>query len=265
MVIFDPQNVVPLVDGKPSTPLSTSFSVLDQKAAKAAEIRDKYRAPGETELEKLESTNKDVSQSTLIQKRRQGQIVASEHPRADEVKDPPPGSPPRPPQESSIESDPPSPAANLLDKAKKAIQVFPRLFTDRFAPIREFENKVSKLQGKLIDINSSPYIGARMYAGRFGIVEGSFRDLYTALQPVRKQRADFTRYVLAQRTAERAARGVENPLGVTQDTAEKALQELKAKVGDKAFQTFQQVGNGMQNWAVKAILHSVTNLLKCLE
>ncbi|RJR15658.1 hypothetical protein C4579_01740 [Candidatus Microgenomates bacterium] len=271
MVIFDPQNVVPLVDGKPSTPLSTSFSVLDQKAAKAAEIRDKYRVPGETELEKLESTNKDVSQSTLIQKRRQGQIVASEQPRADEVKDPPPGSPPRPPQETSIESDPPppdgsalsqidamvgklSPAANLLDKAKKAIQVFPRLFTNRFAPIREFENKVSKLQGKPIDINSSPYIGARMYAGRFGIVEGSFRDLYTALQPVRKLRADFTRYVLAQRTVERAVRGVENPLGVTQDTAEKALQELKAKVGDKAFQTFQQVGNGMQNWAVKAIL-----------
>lgn len=271
MVIFDPQNVVPIVDGKPSIPLTTSFSVLDQKAAKAAEIRDKYRVPGETELEKLERTNKDVSQTTLIQKRRQGQIVAPDQPRADEVKDPPPGSPPRPPQETPIGSDSPppegsalsqidamvgklSPAANLLDKAKKAIQVFPRLFTDRFAPIREFENKVSKLQGKPIDINSSPYVGARMYAGRFGIVEGSFRDLYTALQPVRKLRADFTRYVLAQRTAERAARGIENPLEVTQETAEKALQELKAKVGDKTFKTFEQVGNGMQNWAVKAIL-----------
>lgn len=271
MVIFDPQNVVPIVDGKPSIPLTTSFSVLDQKAAKAAEIREKYRVPGETELEKLERTNKDVSQTTLIQKRRQGQIVAPDQPRADEAKDPPPGSPPRPPQETPIGSDSPppegsalsqidamvgklSPAANLLDKAKKAIQVFPRLFTDRFAPIREFENKVSKLQGKPIDINSSPYVGARMYAGRFGIVEGSFRDLYTALQPVRKLRADFTRYVLAQRTAERAARGIENPLEVTQETAEKALQELKAKVGDKTFKMFEQVGNGMQNWAVKAIL-----------
>jgi len=238
------------------------LSSQEKVAVKAAEIRDKYKKPEEIELEQAEQAldANEVLNAPTFKERQSGNVV-----------DLPPGEPPRPPQETPIESDPPppdgsalsqidamvgklSPAANLLDKAKKAIQVFPRLFTDRFAPIREFENKVSKLQGKPIDIDSSPYVGARMYAGRFGIVEGNFRDLYTALQPVRKLRADFTRYVLAQRTAERAARGVENPLEVTQETAEKALQELKAKVGDKTFQTFQQVGNGMQNWAVKAIL-----------
>ncbi len=279
MVIFDPKNVIPVIDGKPAIPLTNYFTSLDQKAVKASEIREKYRKPEEIELEQAEraSDPKEVSDSPTYQARQSGEIIAPETQRSDELKSPPPGNPPRPPQETPIGSDSPSPngsalsqidamvgklspAANLLDKAKKAIQVFPRLFTDRFAPIREFENKISKLQGKPIDINSSPYVGARMYAGRFGIVEGSFRDLYTALQPVRKMRADFTRYVLAQRTSERAARGIENPLEVSQDTAEKALQELKSKVGDKTFQVFQQTGNSMQNWAVKAILEPMRDV-----
>ena len=255
------------------------LSTQEKTAAKASEIKDKYRRPEEIELEQAERAPdpKEVSNEPIFQERRSGSVVAPDTQRADELVSVPTGTPPRPPQETSIGSDdlPPdgsalrqidamvgklSPAANLLDKAKKAIEVFPRLFTDRFAPIREFENKVSKLQGKPIDINSSPYVGARMYAGRFGIVEGNFRDLYGILQPVRKMRADFTRYVLAQRTSERAARGIENPLGLTQHTAEEALTELKNKVGEKSFQTFQQVGNGMQNWAIQAILEPMRDV-----
>lgn len=255
------------------------LSKQQKTAVQASEIKDKYRRSEEIALEQAEraSDPKEVSNEPIFQERRSGSILAPETQRADELVSVPLGTPPRPPQETSIGSDdsPPdgsalkqidamvgklSPAANLLDKAKKAIEVFPRLFTDRFAPIREFENKVSKLQGKPIDINSSPYVGARMYAGRFGIVEGNFRDLYALLQPVRKMRADFTRYILAQRTSERAARGIENPLGVTQHTAEEALKELKTKVGDKSFQTFQQVGNGMQNWAIQSILEPMRDV-----
>ncbi len=253
--------------------LMEKLSKEEKVAVKAAEVREKYTKPEEIELRQAEQAKdpSEVQNSPVFKERQDGSVIAPESPRADELKEPPAGSPPRPPQETSIDSDdlPPEDSAlrkidamvgklsttqNLLDKVKKAIQVFPRLFTDRFAPIKEFEDKVSKLEGKSIDIDSSAYVGARMYAGRFGIVEGNFKDLYKALQPVRKMRADFTRYLLAQRTSERAARGIENPLGVGQDTAEKALEELKNKVGQKSFRTLEQVGNSVQNWAVKAIL-----------
>ena len=245
----------------------------EDKAVKAAEIRDKYKTPEEKELDDVEKIPSigDILQSQSFQDRLQGKVVAPSTLRTDQLREPPPGKPPRPPQEVSLDNAPPSPEGSALDaidkmvgkistaksilgNVKEAIQSFPRMFTDRFAPIKQFENQITKLQGQPINIDSSPYVAARMYAGRFGIVEGSFKDLYNILQPVRKLRADFTRYVLAERAIERAERGFDNPNGVTQETAEQALVELKDKVGDTAFKAFEQVGQGIQNWSIKSIL-----------
>lgn len=248
------------------------FSSMEQKAAKAEEIRMKYR-PGEQELldaERIESVG-EIMQNTNFTERIAKKINAPNTPRADELKDAPPGKPPRPPEESTLfDSDPPpdgsalgaidamvgkkSVVKNVGQMLTGVVKSFPRLFTDRFAAIRKFENDVSKLQGQPIDINSSPYVAARMYAGRFGIVEGSFRDLQKIIDPVRKLRPDFTRFVLAQRAIERAERGFQNPAGVTQETAERALMELKVKVGEKAFKQFEQAGQNIQDWSINAIL-----------
>ena len=256
-----------------SAQLKTNLSLQEQKAVKAAEIRDKYITPEEKELadaEKIPSIG-DILQSQTFQDRLQGKVTAPTTPRADQLRELPPGKPPRPPQEVSLDGAPPSPEGSALDEIdkmvgkistaksilgniKNAIETFPRMFTDRFAPIKNFEDQITKLQGQPINIDSSPYVAARMYAGRFGIVEGNFKDLYNILQPVRKLRADFTRFVLSERAIERAERGFDNPNGVTKETAEQALVELKDKVGDKAFKAFEQVGQGIQNWSIKSIL-----------
>lgn len=265
-----PSKVVP--EQQTSAP-SAQLKPQEEKAVKAAKIRDKYMTPEEKELadaEKIPSIG-DILQSQAFQDRLQGKVVAPTTPRADQLREPPPGKAPRPPQEVALNDASPSPEESALDEidkmvgkistaksilgnVKDAIQSFPRMFTDRFAPIKQFEDQITKLQGQPINIDSSPYIAARMYAGRFGIVEQSFKDLYNILQPVRKLRADFTRYVLSERAIERAERGFDNPNGVTQETAEQALVELKDKVGDKAFKAFEQVGQGIQNWSIKSIL-----------
>ncbi|PIR56882.1 MAG: hypothetical protein COU72_03865, partial [Parcubacteria group bacterium CG10_big_fil_rev_8_21_14_0_10_41_35] len=119
------------------------LSTQEKTAAKASEIKDKYRRPEEIELEQAERAPdpKEVSNEPIFQERRSGNVIAPDTQRADELVSAPPGTPPRPPQETSIGSDdlPPdgsalrqidamvgklSPAANLLDKAKKAIEVF---------------------------------------------------------------------------------------------------------------------------------------------
>lgn len=267
----------PVIEEKIAAP-SAKLKPQEDKAVKASDIRDKYKTPEEKELDDIEKIPSvgDILQSQTFQDRLLGKVTAPNSPRADQLREPPPGTPPRPPQEIALGDAPPSPEGSALDaidkmvgkistattvlgNVKNAIQSFPRMFTDRFAPIKQFEDKITKLQGQPINIDSSPYIAARMYAGRFGIVEGNFKDLYNILQPVRKIRADFTRYVLAERAIERAERGFDNPNGVTQETAEQALLELQEKVGEKAFKVFEQVGQGIQNWSIKSILQPMTD------
>ncbi|KKQ82788.1 MAG: 4'-phosphopantetheinyl transferase, partial [Candidatus Daviesbacteria bacterium GW2011_GWF2_38_7] len=257
--------------------ITDKFTPAEQKAARAEEIRLKYR-PEEKELldvERIPSIG-EIMRSTKFKDRISGKVTAPDTPRADELKDAPSGQPPRSPEETPLSGSTPPPEGSALSAidamvGKKsavrnigemitgAIRSFPRLFTDRFAAIRKFEDDVSKLQGQPIDINSSPYVAARMYAGRFGIVEGSFRDLQKILESVRKLRPDFTRFVLAQRAIERGERGFQNPAGVTQETAKQALEELRAKVGEKVYQQFEQAGQNIQDWSINTILKPMKN------
>lgn len=252
--------------------IAQQFTAQEQKAAKAEEIRLKYR-PEEKELldaERVPSVG-EILKSKKFQDRIKGKVKAPTQMRMDEVKSAPPGSPPRPPKEEPISQAPPPPEGSGLEAIDKMVGKvgapqkfgewlkgikpwFSRNFTDRFAPMKAFEDKVSKLQGQPIDINSSPYVAARLYAGRFGTIEAAFRDLQRVIIPVRKFRADFTRYVLAQRAIERAERGFDNPAGVTKEQAELALVELKAKVGDKVYKQFEQAGQAIQNWSIREIL-----------
>jgi len=142
----------------------------------------------------------------------------------------------------------------LLDWVKQAPKKFTEAFSDRFAPMKKFEDDLSKMAGQPIDINSSPYIGARMYAGRMGTVEVELQNLQKIVQPLAKSRADFTRYVLAKRASERASRGFANPAGVTEEQALQAINELKIKVGDAAFKQFENAEQAIQTWADQAIL-----------
>ncbi len=142
----------------------------------------------------------------------------------------------------------------LLDWVKQVPKKFTEAFSDRFAPMKRFEGELSKMAGQPIDINSSPYIGARMYAGRMGTVEVELQNLQKIVQPLAKSRADFTRYVLAKRASERASRGFANPAGVTEEQALQAINELKTKVGDAVFKQFENAEQAIQTWADQAIL-----------
>jgi len=178
---------------------------------------------------------------------------------------------PKPPVEIPLAQAPPPPEGSgieaidkmvgktgkikgILEKAKETPKSFAKLFTDRFSGMKNFENNISKLAGKSIDINSSPYVAARNYAGRVGTIEMNLRDLQKILNPLRKHRADFTRFVLSKRAAERAARGFENPAGVTQEQATKALAEIEVKVGNTTYKAFEAAEKAIQEWADKAIL-----------
>ncbi len=199
-----------------------------------------------------------------------GKKVAPPKPRADELVPPPP-TPPRVPTEVPLSGVPDSPKGsaleaidgmvgktstpkNLLEWIKGAPKKFTEAFSDRFAPIKRFEEMVSDMAGKPIDINSSAYTAARMYAGRMGTVESFLNDLQKVISPLRKERADFTRFVLSRRALERAERGFANPAGVTADTAKQAMDELKTKVGPGIFKQFESAEQAIQKWADEAIL-----------
>lgn len=249
------------------------FTKKETRAARADAIRQEHKPTEEKILDKVEGMSSvgEIMKSKRFQKRLQGKEKASRQMRLDEAKTPPPGQPPRPPQETQVEESPPSPKGSALEQidamvgkqnkkngikefVKNAPGKFNRMFTDRFIALKKFEKDISKLQGEPIDIDSSPYIAARLYAGRFGTVEANFHDLQKIIAPLRKNRADFTRYLLAQRAIERGERGFDNPAGVTKETAETALVELKVKVGEKTYKQFEQIGQGIQNWSIKSIL-----------
>ncbi|QLG69748.1 MAG: Lytic transglycosylase, catalytic [Candidatus Woesebacteria bacterium] len=252
--------------------IAQQFSTQEQKAAKAEQIRLKYR-PEEKELldaERVPSVG-EILKSKKFKDRIAGKVKASKEMRADELTTTPSRNPPRPPKEEPLSQAPPPPEGSGLEAIDKMVgkigapqkmtewfkglkPKFSRNFTDRFAAMKTFEENLSKAAGKPIDINSSPYVGMRLYAGRFGTIEAAFRNLQKIVTPVRKFRPDFTRYVLAQRAIERADRGFDNPAGVTKDQAEQALVELKPKVGDKVFKQFEQVGQAIQNWSIREIL-----------
>jgi len=216
----------------------------------------------ETELEAINAKGQPVEKA--------GKKKALANPRADQLKTPPP-TPPRIPEEIPLADAPKPPEGSALSaidkmlgetsKPKKVIdwlkqlpKKFTEAFSDRFAPMKRFEDELAKMAGQPIDINSSPYVAARMYAGRMGTVEAELNDLQKILNPLRKERADFTRYVLAKRATERASRGFANPAGVTEQQALQAINELKTKLGDAVFRQFESAEQAIQTWAEQAIL-----------
>lgn len=216
----------------------------------------------EAELESINAKGQAVEKA--------GKKKALAAPRADQLKEPP-ATPPRVPEEIPLANAPKPPegsalsaidkmvgekgaAGKIIDWFKQAPKKFTEAFSDRFAPMKRFEDELSKMAGQPIDINSSPYVAARMYAGRMGTVEAELQNLQKIVQPLAKDRADFTRYVLAKRAAERGSRGFANPGGVTEEQAIKAISELKTKVGDAVFRQFENAETAIQTWADQAIL-----------
>jgi len=231
-------------------------------AERAEQIRMKHRP----KVKELEEINKKA-----IPVRKAGKEIAPKQMRLDEAKPAPPGKPPKPPEEIPLAQAPPPPEGSGLEAIDKMVgkpsrprrlwewlkgvpKGFTKLFTDRFSAMKRFEDDISKLAGKPIDINSSSYVAARNYAGRIGTVEMNLRDLQNILSPLRKHRADFTRFTLSKRAMERASRGFKNPAGVTEEQAKRALGEIRAKVGKTTYKAFENTEKAIQDWADKAIL-----------
>lgn len=247
--------------------ISNAIKKLDSEIGKATK--------GETGIAKAPKTKTAEAELEAINKKGQpvekaGKKKALATLRADQLKEPP-ATPPRVPEEISLANAPKPPegsalsaidkmvgekgtAGKIIDWFKQAPKKFTEAFSDRFAPMKRFEDELSKMAGQPIDINSSPYVAARMYAGRMGTVEAELQGLQKIVQPLAKDRADFTRYVLAKRAAERGSRGFANPGGVTEEQALKAINELKTKVGDAVFRQFENAETAIQTWADQAIL-----------
>lgn len=257
--IFGDENIANAVkksNSQISEALKTEKEIIEVPKIKTAE----------SEIEAINNKNQ------FVEKASEKESLAN--PEPNQTKEPPkepPIPPPDPPPEfiSNGESNLPagsgieaidkmlgetSKPKKLLDWIKQAPKKFTEAFSDRFAPMKRFEDELSKMAGQPIDINSSPYVRARMYAGRMGTVEAELQDLQKIVQPFAKNRADFTRYVLAKRASERASRGFANPAGVTEEQALQAINELKTKVGDAAFKQFENAEQSIQSWADQAIL-----------
>ena len=236
------------------------LAVIDNTTNKIIEILNK-------ELAQAVKGVKEVKPNEIVLKVKE---TAPKQLRLDEAKLPPPGKPPVPEETPLAEAPEPPKGSGIetidkmvgkISKPKKIIEWFksaPKnftaLFTDRFSAIKKFEDNISKMAGKQIDINASPYVEARMYAGRVGTIEMNLLDLQRTLKPISKYRPDFTRFVLSKRAAERASRGFQNPAGVTEEQATRALAEIKEKVGEKVYGLFEATEGAIQNWADKTIL-----------
>lgn len=245
----------------------------------ANQTTETVKAPSEN-LSKLEKfppnlTSKAEETLDVINEKNKtvikaGKETAPDALRADQTKPAPTGKP-SVSEEVAITDSPESPTGSALEAIDQMVgktgkvqsikdwfkglpQKFTQAFSDRFIGMKKFEDNLSKMAGKAIDIESSPYIAARMYAGRTGIIEAELEGLQKILSPIRSKRPDFTRFILAKRATERAERGFANPAGVTKPQAMQALGELKNKIGEKAFQLFEQAESAMQEWANKAIL-----------
>lgn len=278
------------VEGKDDDLIGVMKKDIDQREKELIDLakKEKPPEPGEEFIKAREEAIKDIeakqptnrtSQAegaldTINEKGhpviKQGKKIAPENPRADELKSVPP-TPPRTPTEVPLSDVPSAPKGsaieaidgmvgktsapkNLLEWIKGVPKKFTEAFSDRFAPIKRFEEMVSDMAGKPIDINSSAYTAARMYAGRMGTVESYLNDLQKVLSPLKSERADFTRFVLSRRALERAERGFANPTGVTADTAKQAMEELKTKVGPGIFKQFETSEQAIQKWADEVIL-----------
>lgn len=278
------------VEGKDDDLVGIVKKDIDQREKELIDLakKEKTPEPGEEFIKAREEAIKDIEAKRPVNRTsqaegaldtinekghpviKQGKKIAPENLRADELKSPPP-TPPRTPTEVPLSDVPPAPKGsaieaidgmvgktsapkNLLEWIKGVPKKFTEAFSDRFAPIKRFEEMVSDMAGKPIDINSSAYTAARMYAGRMGTVESYLNDLQKVLSPLRNERADFTRFVLSRRALERAERGFANPAGVTADTAKQAMEELKTKVGPGIFKQFEGAEQAIQKWANEAIL-----------
>ncbi len=250
----------------------------DEKIASAVKKLDSQIAEatkGKMELPKAPATKTAEANLEAINFKgkpveKAGKKIAPAKPRIDQMIQPPPTTPklpreiplayaPKPPDGSALSvidkmlGDSSAPK-KIIDWFKQTPKKFTEAFSDRFAPMKRFEDEISKMAGQPIDINNSSYIGARMYAGRMGTVEAELQNLQKIVRPLAKQRADFTRYVLSKRAAERASRGFANPAKVTGEQALNAISELKIKVGDAVFGQFETAERAIQDWAEKAIL-----------
>lgn len=251
--------------GYDAVPYENEKNIVNRQEKIQATVPKNLTSDAEQALEKINETGKQIS--------AESEKVAPNASRADQIT--PPSTPPRIPDENPLfeANDVPEGSAleaidgmtgkvsrpkNIVEWIKNAPKKFTEAFSDRFAPIKRFEDMVSDMAGKPIDINSSAYIGARMYAGRMGTVESYLGDLQKILSPLSKERADFTRFVLSRRALERADRGFENPAGVTADTARLAMDELKTKVGPEVFNKFESAEQAIQKWADENILKPAT-------
>jgi hypothetical protein len=263
--------VAPSIPRPPAVSTKAAQKITPQQTEKIVKMAEKKQpVPKTSEEKQLELINEKAK--PVI---KAGKEIVPKQLRLDEAKLPPPGKPPmseeiplaeapEPPKGSGIEAidkmvGKVGKVRGLWEWLKGRPKAFKELFTDRFSAMKTFEDNISKTAGKAIDINASPYVEARMYAGRIGTIEMNLADLQKIVAPLRKYRADFTRFTLSKRAAERATRGFKNPAGVTEEQATRALVEIKTKVGEKVYGLFETTEGAIQNWADKAILKPALN------
>lgn len=120
---------------------------------------------------------------------------------------------------------------------------------DRFAPIGRMIRQAEKITGKKIMPEADPYKAARLFQGYEGKVEAKLENLGEIIKPVKKRQKELSEYLMAQRMAERARRGIVNPRNITENEALEAIENVRRKLGDASFRQLEETAEKVYQYS----------------
>lgn len=118
---------------------------------------------------------------------------------------------------------------------------------DKYYNIGKFMDDVEKKIGRKLTMEENAYVGARLYSGIGGKIENKLDKLGIVLRQDAKNvdTGALSNYLFNQRAIERTKAGFQNPGGITEDLARKALKELETEIGTEAFKKIEKQAAGV--------------------
>lgn len=133
-------------------------------------------------------------------------------------------------------------------------------WTDRFTPIKNLVTKVRSTTGRDIDFGVDPYVGARLYQGVNGKIQNTLDTMGGFIKTAgtfgSQGQQNLSMFLAAERMAERAARGIKNPRGITKAQADEAAKLLETPDIKKAADGIKNITDDLLEQSRKAGLIS---------
>lgn len=148
----------------------------------------------------------------------------------------------------------------LKERAQKINAEVSEDWADRFATIRRFENAVAARTGIDIDMADSAYAASRLFQGLDGRIQNQLEDLGAVIRTVgnfgSKEIRNLAKFLANSRMSERAARGFDNPSGITKKEADAAMDLLRTPEIEQAQVKIKEVTDDLLEQAYEGGLIS---------